>query len=270
MLAVEFGSRRRGDFKKFSDRDMLIIGDDCSNLNAEKKEKERQGYSVTAFSSTRARFLIKSGSLFFKHIFDEGELLEGRLLDFNDLKRSWTGKNNYEDEIEDNLYLLEVLKHLPSNNHGLVVANDIIITSIRNILIRKLAEYGLYIFSWEHVFNKSADFGLIRKEHIPVLLCSRVIKNAYRTGFIPRIDKGLFDKIVVISSHVFGKNGNVRFAGRREVFTLPAKCEERSYKQLRALELMCAEYQFHGSLDIYRESICNPSYFCAMGIRSKH
>ena len=61
---------------------------------------------------------------------------------------SWVPRDHYNDEIESNLALLEIFKSIPNNKYAQNLINDILIISIRNILIRRIAEYGEYVFGW--------------------------------------------------------------------------------------------------------------------------
>ena len=63
-LIIEFGSRKQGCHDLYSDRDLLLVFDDQTQVNNEKMYFERLGYSVTTFSTERARYLSKIGSLF--------------------------------------------------------------------------------------------------------------------------------------------------------------------------------------------------------------
>ena len=89
MLAIEFGSKKRGDFNISSDKDMLLIGSSLAQLFKEKERKKIEGYSVSCMATTKAKYMVNQGSLFFKHIIDEGFLIEGNRGKYHEIIRDW-------------------------------------------------------------------------------------------------------------------------------------------------------------------------------------
>lgn len=265
MLLVEFGSRVRGDSDAFSDRDVLLIGANWLDLGAEKTTWEDLGCSVSCFTWDRAKFLVSNGSLFFKHIIDEGVLVDGSPEQYQELVTAWCPAASYDNEIYENLDVLEVLSFTPRSNLGLNVAVDIIITSVRNILIKRLASKGFYVFAWDSVFHTAAALGEIRGSDVRVFLLARKIKNLYRKDRFPMISNGFVDALSEAAGRVFRIGNIVFFSQRRRISVLPEQFPDGSYKQLRGLELLCAEYAFEPSLADYRLWVKEPSYFCARG-----
>jgi hypothetical protein len=265
MFVVGYGSRRRGDYRKLSDKDVLLIASNWKKLSTEKSRWKREGFSVSCCTTNRATYLIRAGSLFFKHIIDEGFLLRGSCNDFDRLAKQWHPAGRYEDEIEDNLDLLEILHFIPKSNAGLSATLDIVISSVRNILIRKLASMGNYVFSWGGVLGTAVRRGLIKPEDIPVFLIARDMKNIYRQGIILNLSLTYIERLMEGAERAFGNSTKYRFAPRKYIQELPERYRDGTYKQLRALELLCAEYSFDLSLKLFLQWVREPSYFCANG-----
>jgi hypothetical protein len=265
MLAIEFGSRQRGDFNLSSDKDILLLASSWEQITIETREHTLAGFSVSAFLFDKAVYLIKSGNLFFKHICDEGVLVFGSQDQYQALISQWHPANNYSKEIDENIDLLEVLTFAPSTYSGIIVIVDILISSVRNILIRRLADQGCYVFSWSQVFKEAQERGMIKNEDIQVFLIARYLKNQYRQGIVPVIPQSYLEYILNGAQRAFNISFKLKFARRMEMRSLPEKYCDGSYKQLRALELMCAEYGFHKSLGSLLLLTSQPAYFCANG-----
>lgn len=263
MLTIEFGSSKRGDLDATSDRDVLLIGDNWRDLIEEKELHTKKGHSVTCFTRDRVSYLVSTGNLFFKHIKDEGVLVSGSQEKYNRLMAAWSPATSYVDEIEQNLDILEVLSYTPRSQWGMLVAIDIIISSVRNILIRRLADLGMYIFSWESVMETAADLGQIRNIDIELYLLSRRIKNLYRQGHSPDIREAFFEELSEAAMRVFKIGDFVSFNSRKSIRNLPERFPDGSYKQLRGLEILCAEYDFEPALAKYSQWVKEPSYFCS-------
>lgn len=261
---VEFGSKTRGDSDLSSDRDILLIGKTWSEINTLKEKYKQSGYSVSAFKEDKARFLINHGSLFFKHILDEGVFVDGEFGAYSSLISNWSPARDYEDEIDENLDLLEVLSFIPETEKGITTAIDILICSVRNILIRRLANQGSYVFSWSRIFNEAKCRGIITGEDISVFICARKIKNSHREGKNLSVSKEFLEWLRKSAIRACGVKIPVDFATHKsKQIHLPDKFDDGTYKQLRALELMCATFHNDASLIPFLNAIKNPSYFCS-------
>jgi len=265
MLVVEFGSGRRGDCDLTSDRDLLLIASDWGQITTETARKSAEGYSISAFLFDKAAYLIKRGSLFFKHICDEGVLVSGSEDGYRNLISGWQAADDYSEEFHENIDLLEVVRFVPKSSEGVAVIVDILISSVRNILIRRLACDGEYVFSWGSVLAAAQKRKIIKAEDVQVFLFARHIKNRYRQGHISNLPLTYLDALLKASGRACGVTLNSRFATRAELRSLPERYSDRTYKQLRAVELMCAEYRFDSVLAPLLSLVRRPAYFCANG-----
>ena len=251
-LLISFGSQARGEADLYSDTDLLEVSDTESN----------DFKPVGTISVSRDMLLAASrtGSLFIKHLFSEGRLVAGPPSDFAALRRSWRSAVSYQDEIEENRDLLTLLAYVSGNQAGLVAAMDITICALRSILIRVLAERGEYIFSWAKLAERSLSAGLIQPHGPALIQAARRMKNLYRCGKRVIVPHSFVCTLIEAAQPALGC---VRFhAGGVVPYDLPDRCPERSYKQLRAMELVRAAYSNDRSFERWSAWIADPRSFC--------
>lgn len=262
---IEFGSHHHGCNDVYSDRDIFILYDDFSNIKNETSELESKGFSVTTCSKERAEYLSSQGSLFSRHVFFEGKITKGSEENVKKIRELWTPSSSYDFEIEDNKLLLSILETAPSTLESKAAINDIIICSLRNVLIRKLANIGIFEFSWKSILSESSKFGFINKNDTKVMLLARRYKNIYREGLVPSIKNSFIDSLEEIVQKVIDNKRKIKYGTHKQITSLPEKLNDGTYSQLRSIELLCSHYNFDESMEKYLELTKNPSYFCNVG-----
>lgn len=262
MIALEYGSKHNGIVSRYSDRDLLLIHKENEYVKDEKIKLQLQGYDITMMSEKKAIHLAKSGSLFIKHIIDEAKIISGNSDSYRAIGNAWNHRQDYQPEIDSNVDILELLCYLPMNKYSLLFANDLIITTIRNVSIRMLAGDGKYIFSWEEIFNNLHNRCLINSYDVKLLLLSRRIKNAYRTKIFYDIDVPFVMALNGILLKILGSRVIIGFCSNKKyILSLPDRFIERSYKQLRAYEIICSFYQYSNDIREMANLVSKPSYF---------
>lgn len=264
-LIIEFGSKHHGCLDRYSDRDLMLFYDNPSSIRRKKEYYEKKGYSVSICSINSARYQASKGSLFLRHVAFEGSLVQGDSGVLDSITKRWTAASSYDQEIESNIELLSTLGHVPNNMYGNCVVNDILICSIRNVLIRKLANDGCYAFSWRDIMEEALNRGWLGPEDIEPLLLARRFKNAYRNQMLPNISDALIERLESISRSMIDPMRTISRKGRRPRVTTADSYRDGSYSQLRAIELLCAHYQFDSSVHRLRLATSDPSYFAAVG-----
>lgn len=266
MFVVEFGSKKRGDHDCTSDRDVLLLGDRGMEMEEHKARFTAEECNVSCFSITCARYLLSHGSLFFKHVIDEGSLIAGAVHEFERLTSAWKRARSYDCEIQSTVDLLELLSFTPLCSRGLTIGVDILVNCLRSILIRKLAKEGLYIFSWRGVLAHSSNLGFLPRDAERVVLYARMIKNQYRrsgqmTGELRLLES--LAEIVRVTTGDGDRVPRIQFSSRRNNGRLPERLPDHSYKQLRALEFLCAQYPSDPSLAPLERFFKEPNSFCS-------
>lgn len=264
MIVVEFGSRERGDCNISSDKDMLLVGTNLQELFKEKENRKNSGYSITCMTIDKAKYMVNKGSLFFKHIIDEGRIVNGCKKKYTEIICNWKAANDYQGDIDGNIELFEILSYIPKTSKGVLVAADIATISIRNILIRKLASFGLYVFSWEQIASTAVELNFIDLNDKIILLHARQIKNYYRQGYEIEVSIFFLERLFGILDKILGQKIKYNFGNKKEIIHLHEKYSDGSYKQLRAIEILCAFYGFESSPPKFLSWIRDPNYFCAL------
>lgn len=265
-LVIEFGSKHHGCTDHYSDRDALLVYDSPDLVRAQRLELVRKGFSVTTLSYSAAHHLAKTGSLFARHVFFEGKPNEGHEAAIHNFKNAWTPSRRYAWEIESNMELLSVLDFTPASWESRATVVDILICSVRNVLIRKIAIRGDYYFSWPDIIGRSLRLGLIRKSDCRLILYARRLKNAYRARFIPKVSIPFLNALEDLCKRVIDPKRKIIRGTHREITSLPERYQEGSYAQLRAIELLCSHYSFDSSMARYTATTKDPNYFCRFGV----
>lgn len=261
MLIVEFGSRLNGRTRAFSDKDLLIIGDDWHQIS--QKNAILADYSITNFKVDKATYLSKNGSLFFKHIIDEGRVILDTENTMSTLEKIWQPRTSYDNEIYSNIDLLEVLKLIPKNRWANMFTLDLLIITIRNVLIRKLANEGIYSFGWEEIFSNAIKLKFLSEKDVPLLLYARIQKNKYRTLSNTIIHDHIIQLLLNITSRLTSTTLKVGYGNEKQLLQSLNGYRNGSYKELRTIELFCLNREYSGQLINYRKLISNPNYSCS-------
>ena len=262
---IEFGSRIHGCHDIFSDKDAYLLYGPNDDVSKEKKNLERKGFSVTTSSISRAQHLAARGSLFVRHVFFEGKLVKGSEDQQKYINKIWCPASSYDEEVESNIELLSLLESIPSTIEAVATVNDIIVCSTRNILIRKLANRGVFVFSWSDVISQSIRYNFIDQNDALLIRQARRIKNSYRMGVMPRLSATYLNDLEKLSQRVIDRRRNFLFGSHKRILSSPEHEKEGSYSQLRAIELLCAYYHFNAQMKKYAVIVQDPAYFSANG-----
>lgn len=270
MLIAEFGSKHNGSTSRYSDRDLLIVSNDWNRIKYNKSYYESLGFSVTSFHTSKALYLAKEGSLFFKHIIDQSHVISDHSCILGALYNNWTPKKDYEHEIESNIDLLELINYLPKSKYYANYTVDLVIISIRNILIRMLAKTGKYVFDWENLAKTAFKYGYISYNDMALITHARGIKNRYRSGVYDAISDHVVNGLISILNSIQNKKMKVRFITHKQILSLPDQFNNGSYKQLKALEAICCLYSYSPSMKQYMKLVKDPNYTCGAKALTKH
>ena len=263
---IEFGSRAHGCHDIFSDKDAYLLYEENDDISQEKNDLERKGYSVTTSSRSRVEYLAARGSLFVRHVFFEGKVLKGSEEEKIAVNKRWCPALSYEEEIEDNVEMLSLLEAIPSTIESIATVNDIVVCSARNVLIRKLANRGVFVFSWSDVISQSIRYKFINKNDALLIRQARRHKNSYRMGFMPKLNVTFLDDLENLTRKVIDKRRGFAFGSHKKILAAPEREKEGSYSQLRAVELLCSHYHFNAQIKKYAALVKDPAYFSALGL----
>jgi hypothetical protein len=262
MNVLEIGSSARGDGDRWSDRDILVIatGEELSRLDL---AYAKRGASVVSLTPRKFRYLASRGSLFLKHAIDEGVLLEGVRDEWRVLSNKWHSTGDYAHEIESNLHFLPVLECVPASQSGASAAIDVMVCSVRNILIRQLAKRGIFKFSWHDIAQHSHQVVNLPAGAWRAVSWAREQKNKRRAGLSTAIRGGDVEEFADLFRGVLGSIPLAWTSSNSRLERLAMRFADGSYAQLRAFELLCANGAGDDGLRALRMMTARPSYFCS-------
>jgi len=177
-----FGSSARGDDDQASDKDVLIVSNAWGRISHIKEKYSNDGYSVSFYPPSVFAKMCESGSLFVKHIKDEGiEIIDSSHW-LKNLLETYTPKKSYAEDLKLFNQVLFTLIRFKTSNRMRMFCADILHTYLRSYSIMTMAENGYFAFSTQIItsflqekFRGQFDFGDI----FPKL---RKMKKAYREG----------------------------------------------------------------------------------------
>lgn len=177
-----FGSTARGDKDGLSDRDILIVDDSYGALRRRKLELEASGWSVAPYTFKRLGTLAERGSLFIQHLKAEAVILNDSGLRLAKLLDSYRPNSSYFPELLQNRALTGLLGGIPQGHIGALFAADLLYVVTRNFGVLRLANDGIYLFSYGDVVEALESLGAISTGTAENLYALRELKCSYRNG----------------------------------------------------------------------------------------
>ena len=178
--AAIFGSYARGDSDQLSDRDLLLVGEDYKNLKLASSRLEDMGWSCSALTWSQLLREGKRKSLFVQHLKLEGIVIRDtcdKLLNFLYCSEP---RCDYSWEIDQAKDLIGLIECIPLNEWGSIWALDVLMVGFRSFGYAKLANEGMFHFSYDEVLNGLHTIGLLKSSDLPVLKALRKWKHSYR------------------------------------------------------------------------------------------
>jgi hypothetical protein len=258
-----FGSSLRPNFDKYSDKDLLIVGESYSKINELKLEYELQNYSVSTYTYKKLQFLSDCGSLFIQHLKKESTIL----IDDNDKLKSIL--ENHKESIPTKKQLTEsidyfnLLKSVPNSKWGYAWYCDCFYVGLRNHLILRSAIKGDYNFSFMNLIDDLLQSKEIDINEFEILRQVRVVKKEYRE----RIDEILPSKDFIMALVAIGQKlkliSSINFIScenfKLYVVSEVKKRKTNHYFKLRLFEVY---YILTGQLNLKIDKyICNPQMY---------
>ncbi len=182
-----FGSSLRADFDKYSDRDLLVVADDFKTLEELKKTYSKDDWSISYYTYSKLEYLSKNGSLFIKHLQNESEIKVDKKDRLINILNQFNPKSNYKNDIKDCENYFDIIKTVPKTDLGYAWFCDSLYVGLRNYLVFKNAENGVFEFSFIKLLNGLKEQGKIEKSDIDILKELRVVKRNYREEILDEL-----------------------------------------------------------------------------------
>jgi predicted nucleotidyltransferase len=215
-----FGSSLRADFDKYSDRDLLIVANDFETLEKLKKTYSKDDWSISFYTYAKLKYLSENGSLFIKHLQNESEIIIDKKDRLIKILNQFNPKSNYKKDIQDCENYFDIIKTVPKTNLGYAWFCDSLYVGLRNYLVFKNAENGIFEFSFIKLLNRLKKQDLINQSDIQILKELRVVKRNYREDILDELPSssfikniipiakkiGILDSVNIVDSLVFQNN----------------------------------------------------------------
>ena len=194
-----FGSSLRADFDKYSDRDLLVVANDYETLDKLKVKYSKDNWSISYYTYSKLRYLSENGSLFIKHLQNESKIIVDNESELNNILNSFNPKSEYKNDIQDSLNYFNILKLVPKTELGLAWFCDSLFVGLRNFLVFKNAEHGIFEFSFIKLLSILKVQGKITQSDINILRELRVVKRNYREDIFDELPSFSFiQKVIAI------------------------------------------------------------------------
>ena len=233
-----FGSVARKDQDSLSDKDALIMSDGSDASKLLRKQWIGQGWSVASYTENRLTKMADAGSLFVQHLKQEGILYTDPNNFLRDTLAAYTPKADYSDQITETVSALQLLEHVPPTHELDYWSADLLHVLIRNLGILKLANEGIYEYSFRNIAGQLIHLGIICADDMEAFNGLRYAKTSYRSGKIPLkpasaiVDDGLriVDKLCGVSLE------------RSHALDVSMPCLNQPYFNLRGIEKVLVAY----------------------------
>lgn len=262
-----FGSSLRADFDKYSDRDLLIIANDFKTLESLKSIYSKDDWSISYYTYSKLKYLAKNGSLFIKHLQNESQIIIDKNDRLEKILNQFNPKSNYKKDIKDCENYFDIIKIVPKTTLGYAWFCDSLFVGLRNYLVFKNAENGIFEFSFIKLLNGLKEQGLINQSDINALKELRVVKRNYREEILDELPSLDFIKKIIPITKALGILKSVKFV---DSMTFQSSIEKsiikrkfNPYQRLRLVE----GYYCSQELNIpeLKKIISNPQFYaCKM------
>lgn len=198
-----FGSSLRTDFDKYSDKDLLVVANDYETLEKLKEIYTKDNWSISFYTYSKLEYLSENGSLFIKHLQNESKIIIDNNKRLNNLLETFKPKKDYKSEIQDSLNYFEIIKSIPNSKLGFAWFCDSFFVGLRNHLVFKNAENGIFEFSFINLLEILKEQGIINKMDIDVLRELRVVKRNYRENIYDELPSYEYiSKVIAITKKI--------------------------------------------------------------------
>jgi len=198
-----FGSSLREDFDKYSDRDLLVVANDFETLEKLKAEYSKDDWSISYYTYSKLKYLAENGSLFIKHLQNESKIIIDKKDKLKKILNEFKPKNNYKNDIQDCENYFDIIRAIPKTNLGFAWFCDSLYAGLRNYLVFKNAENGIFEFSFIKLLNGLKKQGKIKQSDVETLMELRVVKRNYREGVLDELPSLSFiQKVIPIVKNI--------------------------------------------------------------------
>jgi len=262
---VKFGSQLHNNYDKYSDRDLLVVTDSLIDLKELYDKYTSEGWSVSAYTYSKLKYLSKIGSLFIDHLNICSVTLTDSNGMFEAILKAHKTKKLYENDILGAIEYFKILATIPDTTLGYAWFCDCFYVGLRNYLVFKNASCGNLEFSFLNLIENLLMSGEIRNNEYDILKELRALKFNYRADILDKlptkqfikqlvaIGKGLvlFNKVEFIQPNLFSE-----YISGHLLIT-----KFNGYQRLRLVEgLYCSANR---NMPIIKNIVSNPQFYAS-------
>ena len=175
-----YGSVARKDQDRLSDKDALILFDGSAECKDQISRWKANNWSVATYTPIRLQKMADAGSLFVQHLKQEGLIVEDSTQVLSQILATYQPCTSYRSEIEKSMQGLALLEHVPQTVALEYWSADVLHVLIRNIGLLRLANEGVYLFSFQEIAKKLIQLKILHESDLYVFNELRMAKAAYR------------------------------------------------------------------------------------------
>lgn len=260
-----FGSSLRTDFDKYSDRDLLVVADNYRDLKELKSIYSKDDWSISYYTFSKLKYLSLKGSLFIKHLQNESKVVIDKNNNLSKILSEFKPKESYKKDIDESEEYFDIIEMVPNTRLGYAWFCDCLYVGLRNYLVFKNAENGIFEFSFNKLLKRLKVEGKIKQKEVEILKELRVVKRNYREEVIDELPSLSFILKVIPIVKAIGilKAVNIvdSFTYQKKVDASIIRKKLNPYQRLRLLE----GYYCSQELNIpeIKKIISNPQFYAS-------
>ncbi len=176
-----YGSVARHNQDVLSDKDALILFDGSDACRTQGNKWKSKGWSVATYTPQRLHKMADAGSLFVQHLKQEGLIVSDSGQVLSDILAGYSPKSDYSADIDQSVQALRLLEHVPEGLPLQYWSADLLYILIRNLGILRLANEGVYEFSFTAIAERLRNIEILNTNDIWVFAELRKAKSCYRS-----------------------------------------------------------------------------------------
>jgi hypothetical protein len=272
ISVIKFGSQLHSNYDKYSDRDLLVVTDSLMDLKELYDKYTSEGWSVSAYTYSKLKYLSEIGSLFIDHLKICSVTLTDSNRMFKAILEAHKTKMFYENDIRGALEYFKILAAIPDTKLGYAWFCDCFYVGLRNYLVFKNASFGNLEFSFLNLIENLLRSGNICKNEYKILKELRALKFNYRADILDKLPaKQFVEQLVAIgqSMRLFNK---VEFI-QPDLFSEYVSerlsiAKFNGYQRLRLVEgLYCSKNR---NMPIIKNIVSNPQFYACRLLNDRY
>jgi hypothetical protein len=260
---IKFGSQLNSNFDKYSDKDLLIVTDNVTDLIRLYEKFTNEGWSVSGYTYSKLEYLSKKGSLFLTHLKLNSITIHDFENRFKKIIENHFPKTNYNNELIDSTKYFGIIEKIPDLQLGYAWFADCFYVGLRNYLIFKNANDNIFEFSYLKIINRLLINRIINVEEYKILKELRIAKFNYRENILDELPSRSFivrllsigERLNILQNTQFSKSSDFREDILKKIYS----DQFNGYQRLRLVEgIYCSKKM---NIPEIKKIVSNPQFY---------